>query len=227
MSKSLKQESLVAEEVFKVVTGDPFNFNGFIVLEDNNFIVSKIENGGRSVNRHLYLNNVLTENEILDKLNEIRIEAPDLDHNTLVRHTAYRKFDKRIIEAYGKFNLINIYTLDGDFQKSICVGEKLDNLRDIESMPYDDRPSSTYTFLKGYDKYIAATYLSQTIRDLLEKKPTFAEIHIFDWDGNPLCRIKFDKRFTSFHIDPEKGALAGMDVDGKMFFYDIDLSFLK
>lgn len=227
MSKSLKQESLVAEEVFKVVTGDPFNFNGFIVLEDNNFIVSKIENGGRSVNRHLYLNNVLTENEILDKLNEIRIEAPDLDHNTLVRHTAYRKFDKRIIEAYGKFNLINIYTLDGDFQKSICVGEKLDNLRDIESMPYDDRPSSTYTFLKGYDKYIAATYLSQTIRDLLERKQTLAEIHIFDWDGNPLCRIKFDKRFTSFHIDPEKGALAGMDVDGKMFFYDIDLSFLK
>lgn len=98
------------------------------------------------------------------------------------------------------------------------VGEKLYNLRDIEAIPYNDRPSSSYLFLKGYENYFAAAYRLNTNKDILDGKWANSEIHIFDWDGNPLCRIKFDKRFTTFHIDPEKGELAGMDVDGKMFF---------
>lgn len=226
VSKSLTQESLVAEKVSNVVIGDPFNIYSFIVLENDGLIISKIENGGRRINRYLYINNEPTGNEILDRLNEIHTEASNIDHNVLGRHTAYYRPDKRIAEAYSNLNLINIYTLDGEFQKSICVGEKLDNLRDIEAMPINDRPSSTYTFLIGYDKYFAATYLSQTTRDLLEKKQTPAEIHIFDWDGNPLCRIKLDKLFTSFHIDRDNDALLGMDVSGNMYFYNIDLSFL-
>ncbi len=226
VSKSLKQETLAGEEVFKVVIGDPFIFYGFIVLEDDGFIISKIENGGKRINRYLYRNNGPTENEVLNRLNEIQIEASSIDFNVLGRHTAYHRPDKRIVEAYSNLNLINIYTLDGEFQKSICVGKKLDNLRDIESMPYNDRPSSRYIFLKGYEYYFAATYGFLTYKDLIDGKRANSEIHIFDWSGNPLCRIKLDRPFTTFHIDRDQNALVGMDVYGKMFFYDIDLSFL-
>lgn len=226
VSKSLTQESLIAEKVSNVVIGDSFNFYGFITLGNNSFIIGKIENEGRRINRYLYIDNEPTKNEILDRLNEIHIEASNIDHNVLGRHTAYHRQDKRIVEAYSNLNLINIYTLDGEFQKSICVGEKLDNLRDIEAMPVNDRPSSSYLFLKGYENYFAAAYSFHTNKDYIDKKQVPAEIHIFNWDGNPLCRIKLDKQFTTFHIDRDNNALVGMDVSGNMYFYDIDLSFL-
>ena len=223
ISKSLKQGSLVGNEAVNCVGNNVYCFTG---SEDDGIIVSRIENSQKKINRYLYKNNEVFENEILNSLNEIHIAASNIDYNILGRHTIYHKQDKKIVEAFCVLNLINIYSLDGKFQKSICVGHKLDNLKNIESMPYGNRPSSSYSFLKGYGNHFAAMYRFRTSKELLEGKRTPSEIRIFDWNGDPLCRIKLDKEISSFHIDQERGEVVGMDINGIMYFYDIDLSFL-
>lgn len=221
VTKSLKRNALVADIA---VSEAGSNVYCFTCTDNHETIVSRIENGQKEVNRHLFIKNTLVENSVMKELNQANIKTSDVDYNTLGRHITNRKYDGRIVEACSILNLINLYSLDGSYKKSVCVGQKLDNLRDLESLTRNKRPMSRHIFIKGYDNYFAIIYCYFTRGDLHENKPMLCEIRLFDWDGVPLCRIKLDKTISTFHIDPEKGELVGMDFNGVMYFYDIDLT---
>lgn len=223
VSQSLAQGEIVGNTLVKGTGNSVYSFCG---SETDGFVVDMIGDDWKSIDRRLYIGDQQKETELFKAMNEVRVKTSDLDFNMLGRHSAFRSSDKRAVDAFSKLNLINIYSLDGNIHKSVCVGSRVDNIRDIESMPYSDRPTSAYNFVKGYDNFFAAIYYHITNKDLVDNSPANSEVQLFSWDGEPLCRIRTDKTFSTMHIDPEQGVLIGMDVNGVMYYYNIDLSFL-
>lgn len=119
-------------------------------------------------------------------------------------------------------NHINIYSLDGRFQKSLCLGKNLDNIDKIQEKK---RAVRLYTFadLRLFDDFFAVLHINeeeamyQTNR---QKKPT---IMLFDYNAKPLMEIKLNHHITSFDVDFRKGELYTFDVHSDEFYkYDIN-----
>ncbi|MCC5943580.1 MAG: hypothetical protein JJT94_01490 [Bernardetiaceae bacterium] len=71
------------------------------------------------------------------------------------------------------------------------------------------------------DNYIYALYLEQPESKYLDE-PTSTEIHIFDWDGNPVANIKTEDYLISIAIDEERGKIYGLDFfHEKILMYDM------
>lgn len=114
---------------------------------------------------------------------------------------------QKIVLGMERFNKILIYNFDGTLYKSIRF-EKFepDFTAELEDIPY------YYTRVLTTEKYIYAAWLGKSateIEALMNRgEAPKSEIHVFDWDGNPVKRLILEDNFVStFTIDTRNNRL--------------------
>ena len=140
--------------------------------------------------------------------------------NILSTEVEYDRATKRIIEASSGLNTIHIYSLDGDFAKSFCIGDQIYNYNDLANYDLADRPITTIDG-KNFGSFCAFLYLDV---------PMFAFVHpesvprllLVPWDGSSITQVKLPDKITSFDIDLESKLLFGYNaISESMKSYDI------
>lgn len=135
--------------------------------------------------------------------------------NLLAKVIRYNPKARKVVEAMLSLNQINIYSIDGDWGKTICVGEKLDNLAKIEHTPRFSR-NYTYATVSTWDWGFGAVLLNQPEIDWQKGEAHPSEIQIFNWEGEPLCRLKINESIQTFDIDPGINAILATNTDDEL-----------
>ena len=196
-----------------------FLFN-FIMIENDKFFCKEVSNNQTQQIRYIVENNQKTTPEILEKLNQASIRE-DEDVNILSTITKMNSERGIIVEMPVGLNYINMYKLDGSFSKTVCIGDKLDNIEKIQNK---DRWDRIYTFadLRLYENFWGVIQIDEGEKTYQMGRKKLPLIYLFDWQGEPLAELKLDHFITSFDIDLKNGVLYTFDAHSDEFYkYDV------
>lgn len=155
------------------------------------------------------------------KLSEAKVKDED-DINYLVKTARYNPSKNKIIEAMRRFNQLNIYSIDKDWGVTVCIGDRLDNVENIVSPNMITGRNEAYKSCTAWDDTFGAIYTGASEFEINSGLKNTSEIQIFDWDGNPLARISFNRRIVGFDCDFDKYILYAIDGnEDKIIEYDI------
>lgn len=196
----------------------PFLFN-FAFIDEETFFCKRIDHNEQRQSRYLLKNGKEELLPAMARLNKASIRRGE-DTNILSTITKYNKKENRIIEAPIGLNYINIYSLDGSFEKTVCIGSDLFNIGKIQEFEVDRR---VYTFsdIRMFDDFFGVVYVGEERGAYLGERKKKPRILIFDWSGTPMAEVTFEHHFTSFDIDFTKGELYTLDLYSDEFYkYD-------
>lgn len=94
----------------------------FTMVDSTTFFCREISHNDTKLERFILQNGSKSVPGILNKLNEAAIMKGE-DYNLLGTMTKYNAKTGRFIEMPTDLNYVNIYSLDGSFAKTICVGK--------------------------------------------------------------------------------------------------------
>ncbi|MFN3801478.1 hypothetical protein [Belliella pelovolcani] len=216
VSQSLSSKEQVLSEYESKLP--PFSFS-FAKLDSNTFFVKELGTRDTQQLRYIIKNGQKESLDIADELNQTSIREGE-DFNILSTLMGYSGINDRIVEAPIGLNNINIYSIDGSFAKTICLGEGLSDITKIQSQ---FRWNRLYTFanLTLFKDFFGVVFINEddnTYQLMRKKLPC---ILLFDYNGKPLTKIQTGKHFTSFDIDFVNQELYTFDVHSDEFFkYD-------
>jgi hypothetical protein len=156
----------------------------------------------------------------LEKLNSASVGEGG-DFNILATITKIDAGRNLVVEMPASLNYINLYSPDGSFGKTICIGDKLDNIGKIQDKP---RWSRKFTFAHTmlYAQFWGVVYWDIDMKTYDGQQGTSSSILLFGYDGTPLAEIKFDTFVTSFDIDFANGELYTLNHQADAFCkYDV------
>lgn len=161
----------------------------------------------------------VTITPLMKKLNDVSVKAGE-DFNIISTITQVGK-DGRIFEMPIGLNYINIYTPDGSFAKTICPGDKPD---DIDNITKTNKWKRKYTFadIKVFGNFFGVVKIDEEEGTYQTKRTKKPSILLFTLDGKPLAEIKMKRQITSFDIDQQNNILYTFDSETEEFMkYDI------
>jgi hypothetical protein len=194
----------------------------FCVIDSVTFFCKEMANEQQQI-RYIWDKGEKTTLPHLEKLNlaTIRDEGESFDINLLSTIVKYNVLKGRIVESNACLNYINLYSLDGSFEKTICIGDKLDNIDKIQNIDMWDR-IDTFGDLRLFPQFWGVLYKNESMKDSQIDRKILPTIFLFDWDGNPLAELKLNRFITGFDIDMTNGYLYASDHQTDVFFkYDI------
>lgn len=166
-----------------------------------------------------------TRREALELLNSAKTDIKTEDYdiyldNVIGAHIAAQPGTRRMAEAGLMLNRLNIYDLDGDFRKTVCVGNStLESIAEVCRFDHNGQ-KLIYGTLRAYPQFFVALYKNTTMEEL--GTAAMPVMFFFDWQGKPLAQITADRRFDSFDIDLPTGWLYTLHIDTEEIFrYDI------
>lgn len=197
-----------------------FLFN-FMIIENDKYFCKEVNNNHTQQIRYILENNKRTTPVVLEKLNQASINEGE-DINILSTMTNMNYDNGIIVEMPIGLNYINMYSLDGDFSKTVCISDKLDNIEKIQNK---DRWDRIYTFadLRIFENFWGVIQIDEEEKTYQMGRKKLPKIYIFDWQGKPLAELKLDHFITSFDIDLKNGVLYTFDVHSdELYKYDIN-----
>lgn len=121
----------------------------------------------------------------------------------------------------GSMNHINLYSPDGSFARTVCVGNKLDLIAKIQDTPRRNR-RFTFAHPMVYAGFWGVVCWNIDALSYEMEKGKASSVMLFDYEGNPLAEIKFNAFVSSFDIDFAKGELYTLNHQSDAFYkYDI------
>ena len=196
-----------------------FLFN-FMIIENDKYFCKEVNNNHTQQIRYILENNKRTTPVVLEKLNQASINEGE-DINILSTMTKMNYDNGIIVEMPIGLNYINMYSLDGNFSKTVCIGDKMDNIEKIQNK---DRWDRIYTFadLRIFENFWGVIQIDEGEKTYQMGRKKLPKIYIFDWQGKPLAELKLDHFITSFDIDLKNGVLYTFDVHSDEFYkYDV------
>ena len=138
-----------------------------------------------------------------------------LDYNYL--STLFLSNGETIAEVGTSLNVIHLYSLKGDFMKTVAVGKPV-NLRTAEP----EERGRTYCDAKAYENFIAALHIDTSFENIDTGKAPLPHLHFFSWDGIPLADLSLPVHTMYFDVDiPEKRLYIVENDTEKVMRYDI------
>ncbi len=193
---------------------------GVTMIDSAKFLGKKLDNLETQQIRFTYDGKDEITSPIMERLNMASISLGE-DFNILSTITKYSKRHNRIVEMPIRLNYINLYSLDEKFEKTICIGNELFNISNIEKKKRWER---IYAFsdLRLFDDFFGVVFINEIDFTYELYRYKIPSILLFDWDGNPLAELKLKNHVTSFDIDFVNKDLYTFDVHSDEFFkYDI------
>lgn len=125
----------------------------------------------------------------------------------------------RIAMLGGNLNSICIY--DVSFSNTIyrTIYDESISLEKNIKLKEEDR-TVYYSDSRLTDQYIYGLYLSQPEKNRRYHSGN-EEIHIFDWEGNPVMKIVVAENIMFFTVDEKNKCLYGLTSDEKIYKYDL------
>ena len=130
---------------------------------------------------------------------------------------------------YDKFPILRIYSNSGELKKEI-------RLKNGQSFPYaliEKNPSEysfkevmqDYRFIKSSNDFIYASYVGKKSNELHEEGLSYFsnEIHVWNWDGEPIKRILLDENIFAFEVDSHDNYLIASSLMDINTFYKYNL----
>lgn len=156
-------------------------------------------------------------NEAMSYLNSVR----SADKNILATMFVVNREKGIVAELGSRLNVIHLYSLSGDFHRTVAFGSGLEEIEKAEAMEQDDM-NKAYHEAKAFRGFFVGLYLGTTIRELDEGSYAPPELHFFSWDGEPLASISLPVRALFFDIDLEDGQLYVVSSDTEEILrYDV------
>lgn len=218
ISETLSSGSLDLTE--QAGTLPPFLFE-CLILDQNEYFIKEIDNRDTQQLRYIIQNGNRRSTPILDKLNESAIQEGE-DFNILSTNSGYSQLHGKIVEAPIGLNNINIYSLDGGLAKTICLGEELSDITEIQSRFRFNR-NYTFSSLSLFKEFFGVVFINEDEKTYQIRRMKMPSILLFDYEGRPVAKIQTEGHFTDFDIDFNGKELYTFDVHSDEFVkYDIN-----
>lgn len=193
----------------------PFLFD-FAIIDDGIFYCKEIANEQTQQLRYI-LNHEVKETPIkFDRLNKAQV-AKGEDFNIISSITVKHPKKDIIVEAPITLNQINLFSCMGELQKTICVGDKLDNIGSIENKIQWMR-IYTYGAVRTYNDFFAVLRIGDDKKTFQTTRKSLPIIQLFNWEGEPIAEIKVNRFITSFDFDLRNKYLYTLDSPTDEFY---------
>lgn len=159
--------------------------------------------------RHNLQNEVSREYILYDRIT-------DIERNQVGSADKIKPDFKKLAQAMLQFDQINILDLEREEHLSLTTSKNFMHL------PLDDskEPNMYYSDLCVTDKQIYALYANQPItRWGLDSKKS--EIQVFNWNGDPVCKIIIPEYLLYINIDEKNKHLYGITADEELYRFRI------
>lgn len=155
----------------------------------------------------------------MDKLNESHLDIANdsFMFNLLGVYVGYCQPAERIVESSIYMNSIHLYDMDGTFAKTLCIGNQLTDIGQIEKGGIEGMQMQMYG-LNVYDDCFAVLYNEMPKGQNAGQK----SVLLFNIDGVPVARFRLDSDASAFDFDRKSGVLYTYDSQTEvMNAYDI------
>ena len=194
-----------------------------LYVNDSTFICREVNPAADGQNRFLLKGGRKELIPAMETLNgkTIPVKGDGYLFNIVSSAAGYSIDENIVVEASVMLNTINMYSLDGNVEKTIFIGKKPDSIAD-ECAGGMRNLKDTFGTLRLYEKLFAVMYNEgKQFPEKGEKIPE-PKILMFDWSGNPVAELQMSGRITSFDIDFRNEILYVLDVnDESIMKYDI------
>lgn len=181
--------------------------------------ISRANNNFTGFNRYVVEQDTIYSLPITQQIDQITVESEE-DINLLSKVTRFSPQADKIVEFMIYLNQINVFSIDGNSGKTICVGKKLDNISKIERQP---RFLKTNTYITGsvWPQGFGGLYSGYSEIDVQKLLSEHNTIQFFDWEGNGICEVKIPYQALAFDLDFENKILYVINQEDDMLLrYD-------
>lgn len=127
----------------------------------------------------------------------------------------------KIALAMFSLNHIIIHSVDGENIKPLTIYHTSNTIQEISQLDFIDR-KTFYSDIRATNEYIFALYLNRTGKIEDQEINKGIEIHIFDWNGNPIQKLNIPNYIRFFDIDQKNGYIYGLNpYNEEIFRYNI------
>lgn len=177
---------------------------GPLSLLDEDMYFFQYPEDQRGVRRGLWMNGEIKYTPAQEKLNAFALEESDgFLFNIFFSACAYSAEKKRFVEVSSMQNTINIYDMDGSFEKTISLYGPVSDYLELAKQGMDGI-SMTFSTVQAFKDFFVALYCERPLSHPSDALPV---LMFFDWDGNPIREIKLPFSVSSFSLDVEPGIL--------------------
>lgn len=190
-------------------------------VSPNRFLCRRSKTDGRGFER-LLVDSLGREYHMasMDFLNEISSS----EQNLLSSSFAIDDKSGIVAEVSSYLDVVQLYSLDTlrkGFAKTLAIGGKLQNIRDVEGQGLDLTPRAYYD-VHPYKDFFAALYVGAKMDDFEQGLCSPPSIHLFSWAGEPLAEIKLPVNALLFDIDIENNVIFVVESSSeKILRYDL------
>ena len=216
-------ETIRNSELDMVLIADslPSILSSCIYVEDSIFICDESEKPGmqRQI-RYLLRSGKKYTPANFEKLNSAYLPV-SWGFTVLSSDLKYNKQNGMIVERPIFLNNINLYSVDGEFSKSICLDQQVDDIDEFATISLNDM-RQVFADTRIYSDYFGVLYLNETVKSMQLGKENKPSVLFFNWKGKPLMELELDHFATSFDIDFVNNVLYTLDRETEeIYVYDI------
>lgn len=217
ISASLAQHKNVMSVLCDSLPSGLFNF---ISVSDSTFFCKEISPDFTQQWRFMTGKSAGMLPPAVQRLNEAKVDDSK-DINIISTIAKMNRVNGKIVEMPIGLNYINLYSLKDDFAQTVCIGDELDDIHDIETQMQWNR-MYTYADLRVFKDFWGVVSIMEDMKTFQTGRKQYPSILLFDWEGKPLAELKLNRFINSFDIDITNQMLYVLDVyNDEMFAYDI------
>lgn len=183
-----------------------------LYINDSTFLCRVINGDERGQTRFLDVGGEKKTTPPMETLNKASIPGPGEGYffNIMSSLSGYNYQNGVVVEASLMLNTINMYTLDGSFEKTVCIGKKVDNIDDVYRSGFRGM-KDTFICLRMYEDFFAVMYSGGRMFGLGPSGTARPKIYLFDWSGSPISEIVLPARAHCFDFDMKNNMLYALD----------------
>lgn len=139
------------------------------------------------------------------------------DYGKLAHSLYYNKKNRKVCVVPCYVDQIQIIDLEGKDDMILSTAKS----NDWQTIRRQDFSESTvfYASTRITDDYLFALYANRKIAEM-GNIPDEVEIHVFNWDGDAVAKLRFEDNITSFAVDMKNRVLYGVDDSERLYAYD-------
>lgn len=199
----------------------PLFLFSFIMVDNNRYFCKEMTPEVTQQIRYLIEDGKRTDSSaMMQQLNKAKVEK---EENINIISTIAKMSPEKavIVEMPIGLNYINMYSLDDSFGKTICIGDELYDIKEVENQERSER-LYTYADLRLFKDFWGVVCINEDMKTYQTGRKKLPSILLFNWEGDPLAELKLSHFITSFDIDFTTGHLYTFDAHTDEFFkYDI------
>ena len=192
LTESLRLKEIVWDNKKQFQNNDLINTN--IYLNDSTFFMVRY-NDYLGYIRSLCVNGSVQDISHIGNLNDLSVEE---DINTLSAVRCVNRERMMVAEGMLRLNQINLYSLNSDSSKTLCIGDHLMDVVETDKCPKIKR-HKYYGYILSYEDYFVALYQNISYKKYFEGDGN-SQLQFFTWEGKPLLCINLPYFITSFFI---------------------------